>query len=159
MVCFSNDSLWKHVHYISRFSLNQNNENKEEISGGKKRDNGRKMWHVWGNQHLIQFKKGEGGEEKKTQSYTVAFMLETFPLFYYLQPVATSHRVTEYFSDDNAATIIKAFITFVPLLSLEQKYNAVILSMLPFFFLFQHDGQPYCHKPCYAVLFGPKGNR
>ncbi|XP_061766405.1 cysteine-rich protein 2-like [Nerophis ophidion] len=21
----------------------------------------------------------------------------------------------------------------------------------------QHDGQPYCHKPCYAVLFGPKG--
>lgn len=24
-------------------------------------------------------------------------------------------------------------------------------------FLLQHDGQPYCHKPCYAVLFGPKG--
>ena len=24
-------------------------------------------------------------------------------------------------------------------------------------FLWQHDGQPYCHKPCYAVLFGPKG--
>lgn len=23
--------------------------------------------------------------------------------------------------------------------------------------LVQHDGQPYCHKPCYAVLFGPKG--
>uniref|UniRef100_A0A3Q4GUV4 LIM zinc-binding domain-containing protein n=1 Tax=Neolamprologus brichardi TaxID=32507 RepID=A0A3Q4GUV4_NEOBR len=22
----------------------------------------------------------------------------------------------------------------------------------------EHDGQPYCHKPCYAVLFGPKGN-
>ncbi|XP_044148047.1 cysteine-rich protein 3 isoform X3 [Bufo gargarizans] len=21
----------------------------------------------------------------------------------------------------------------------------------------QHDGRPYCHKPCYAVLFGPKG--
>ncbi|CAL8273380.1 unnamed protein product [Merluccius merluccius] len=21
----------------------------------------------------------------------------------------------------------------------------------------EHDGQPYCHKPCYAVLFGPKG--
>ncbi|CAB1343086.1 unnamed protein product [Coregonus sp. 'balchen'] len=20
-----------------------------------------------------------------------------------------------------------------------------------------HDGQPYCHKPCYATLFGPKG--
>ncbi|TUA53259.1 Cysteine-rich protein 2 [Bagarius yarrelli] len=20
-----------------------------------------------------------------------------------------------------------------------------------------HNGQPYCHKPCYAVLFGPKG--
>uniref|UniRef100_A0A3Q3E632 Cysteine-rich protein 2-like n=1 Tax=Labrus bergylta TaxID=56723 RepID=A0A3Q3E632_9LABR len=20
----------------------------------------------------------------------------------------------------------------------------------------EHDGQPYCHKPCYAVLFGPK---
>ncbi|XP_044148045.1 cysteine-rich protein 3 isoform X1 [Bufo gargarizans] len=20
-----------------------------------------------------------------------------------------------------------------------------------------HDGRPYCHKPCYAVLFGPKG--
>uniref|UniRef100_A0A3Q3E299 Cysteine-rich protein 2-like n=1 Tax=Labrus bergylta TaxID=56723 RepID=A0A3Q3E299_9LABR len=23
----------------------------------------------------------------------------------------------------------------------------------------EHDGQPYCHKPCYAVLFGPKGKR
>ncbi|KTF92231.1 hypothetical protein cypCar_00011099 [Cyprinus carpio] len=21
----------------------------------------------------------------------------------------------------------------------------------------EHNGQPYCHKPCYAVLFGPKG--
>ncbi|XP_067881539.1 cysteine-rich protein 3-like isoform X2 [Heterodontus francisci] len=21
----------------------------------------------------------------------------------------------------------------------------------------QHDGKPYCHKPCYATLFGPKG--
>ncbi|XP_053736823.1 cysteine-rich protein 2-like isoform X2 [Synchiropus splendidus] len=21
----------------------------------------------------------------------------------------------------------------------------------------EHDGQPYCHKPCYAFLFGPKG--
>ncbi|KAF7690678.1 cysteine-rich protein 2-like isoform X1 [Silurus meridionalis] len=21
----------------------------------------------------------------------------------------------------------------------------------------EHDSQPYCHKPCYAVLFGPKG--
>lgn len=21
----------------------------------------------------------------------------------------------------------------------------------------QHDGQPYCHKPCYGILFGPKG--
>ncbi|XP_031436792.1 cysteine-rich protein 2 isoform X2 [Clupea harengus] len=21
----------------------------------------------------------------------------------------------------------------------------------------EHDGQPYCHKPCYATLFGPKG--
>lgn len=21
----------------------------------------------------------------------------------------------------------------------------------------QHDGLPYCHKPCYATLFGPKG--
>ncbi|TWW71823.1 Cysteine-rich protein 2 [Takifugu flavidus] len=21
----------------------------------------------------------------------------------------------------------------------------------------EHDGKPYCHKPCYAVLFGPKG--
>ncbi|OCT58027.1 hypothetical protein XELAEV_18002690mg, partial [Xenopus laevis] len=21
----------------------------------------------------------------------------------------------------------------------------------------EHDGQPYCHKPCYAILFGPKG--
>ncbi|XP_072266151.1 cysteine-rich protein 3 [Pyxicephalus adspersus] len=21
----------------------------------------------------------------------------------------------------------------------------------------EHDGRPYCHKPCYAVLFGPKG--
>lgn len=26
-------------------------------------------------------------------------------------------------------------------------------------FVLQHDGQPYCHKPCYAVLFGPKGTR
>lgn len=26
-----------------------------------------------------------------------------------------------------------------------------------FVFVLQHDGQPYCHKPCYAVLFGPKG--
>lgn len=25
------------------------------------------------------------------------------------------------------------------------------------FSVLQHDGQPYCHKPCYAVLFGPKG--
>lgn len=23
----------------------------------------------------------------------------------------------------------------------------------------QHDGQPYCHKPCYGILFGPKGER
>lgn len=23
--------------------------------------------------------------------------------------------------------------------------------------LWQHDGKPYCHKPCYAALFGPKG--
>ncbi|CAH2256574.1 cysteine-rich 3 [Pelobates cultripes] len=21
----------------------------------------------------------------------------------------------------------------------------------------EHDGRPYCHKPCYAALFGPKG--
>ncbi|XP_076013916.1 cysteine-rich protein 1 [Genypterus blacodes] len=21
----------------------------------------------------------------------------------------------------------------------------------------QHDGKPYCHKPCYAALYGPKG--
>ncbi|XP_046874159.1 cysteine-rich protein 1 [Hypomesus transpacificus] len=21
----------------------------------------------------------------------------------------------------------------------------------------QHDGKPYCNKPCYAALFGPKG--
>lgn len=27
------------------------------------------------------------------------------------------------------------------------------LSLLPS----QHDGQPYCHKPCYGILFGPKG--
>lgn len=26
-------------------------------------------------------------------------------------------------------------------------------------FVLQHDGQPYCHKPCYAVLFGPKGKK
>ncbi|KAG9337799.1 hypothetical protein JZ751_027601 [Albula glossodonta] len=24
-------------------------------------------------------------------------------------------------------------------------------------FLCTHDGTPYCHKPCYATLFGPKG--
>lgn len=24
-------------------------------------------------------------------------------------------------------------------------------------FMFQHEGRPYCHKPCYGVLFGPKG--
>lgn len=23
----------------------------------------------------------------------------------------------------------------------------------------QHDGKPFCHKPCYAALFGPKGAR
>lgn len=22
----------------------------------------------------------------------------------------------------------------------------------------EHDGKPFCHKPCYATLFGPKGN-
>uniref|UniRef100_A0A8C4QEP4 Cysteine-rich protein 2 n=1 Tax=Eptatretus burgeri TaxID=7764 RepID=A0A8C4QEP4_EPTBU len=22
----------------------------------------------------------------------------------------------------------------------------------------EHDGKPYCNKPCYAALFGPKGN-
>ncbi|XP_078466356.1 cysteine-rich protein 1 [Lampetra fluviatilis] len=21
----------------------------------------------------------------------------------------------------------------------------------------EHEGQPYCHKPCYAATFGPKG--
>ncbi|XP_025775215.1 cysteine-rich protein 2-like [Puma concolor] len=21
----------------------------------------------------------------------------------------------------------------------------------------EHDGRPFCHKPCYATLFGPKG--
>ncbi|ERE65473.1 cysteine-rich protein 2 [Cricetulus griseus] len=21
----------------------------------------------------------------------------------------------------------------------------------------EHDGQPYCHKSCYGILFGPKG--
>lgn len=26
-----------------------------------------------------------------------------------------------------------------------------------FLCLLQHDGRPYCHKPCYAALFGPKG--
>lgn len=31
--------------------------------------------------------------------------------------------------------------------------------LILYFLLLQHDGQPYCHKPCYAVLFGPKGNR
>ena len=24
-------------------------------------------------------------------------------------------------------------------------------------FLLQRKGQPYCHKPCYAAEFGPKG--
>ncbi|MBN3293987.1 CRIP2 protein, partial [Polypterus senegalus] len=28
------------------------------------------------------------------------------------------------------------------------KTSAVILA---------HDGKPYCHKPCYAALYGPKG--
>ncbi|KAM7230413.1 hypothetical protein CapIbe_017903 [Capra ibex] len=23
----------------------------------------------------------------------------------------------------------------------------------------EHDGQPYCHKPCYGILFGPKAER
>ncbi|KAL5018354.1 hypothetical protein ScPMuIL_004076 [Solemya velum] len=23
----------------------------------------------------------------------------------------------------------------------------------------EHDGKPYCHIPCYATLFGPKGFR
>ncbi|GCC35671.1 hypothetical protein chiPu_0014158 [Chiloscyllium punctatum] len=23
----------------------------------------------------------------------------------------------------------------------------------------EHDGQPYCHKPCYGILFGPKGGQ
>uniref|UniRef100_A0A8C4P1P6 LIM zinc-binding domain-containing protein n=1 Tax=Dromaius novaehollandiae TaxID=8790 RepID=A0A8C4P1P6_DRONO len=22
----------------------------------------------------------------------------------------------------------------------------------------EHDGKPFCHKPCYATLFGPKGS-
>lgn len=26
-----------------------------------------------------------------------------------------------------------------------------------FFSVQQHDGLPYCHKPCYGTLFGPKG--
>ncbi|CAB1339902.1 unnamed protein product [Coregonus sp. 'balchen'] len=25
------------------------------------------------------------------------------------------------------------------------------------YFAEKHDGTPYCHKPCYAALFGPKG--
>ncbi|XP_023652112.1 cysteine-rich protein 3 isoform X3 [Paramormyrops kingsleyae] len=24
-------------------------------------------------------------------------------------------------------------------------------------FLYQHEGKPYCHVPCYGYLFGPKG--
>lgn len=35
----------------------------------------------------------------------------------------------------------------------------IAMVVLIFLFTLQHDGQPYCHKPCYAVLFGPKGNR
>lgn len=23
----------------------------------------------------------------------------------------------------------------------------------------EHDGKPFCHKPCYATLFGPKGKQ
>lgn len=25
--------------------------------------------------------------------------------------------------------------------------------------MFQHDGMPYCHIPCYGYLFGPKGRQ
>ncbi|KTG43722.1 hypothetical protein cypCar_00013595 [Cyprinus carpio] len=35
--------------------------------------------------------------------------------------------------------------------------QAAMQSEHGFCFKLQHDGQPYCHKPCYAVLFGPKG--
>lgn len=27
------------------------------------------------------------------------------------------------------------------------------------FSVFQHDGLPYCHIPCYGYLFGPKGGQ
>lgn len=29
--------------------------------------------------------------------------------------------------------------------------------LLFLFFFLQHDGKPFCHKPCYAALYGPKG--
>lgn len=25
--------------------------------------------------------------------------------------------------------------------------------------LFQREGKPYCHKPCYSALFGPRGKQ
>lgn len=31
--------------------------------------------------------------------------------------------------------------------------------VLTYVCLLQHEGKPYCNKPCYAALFGPKGKR
>ena len=36
--------------------------------------------------------------------------------------------------------------------------NRIHMSYLSLcFFFFQHEGKPYCNKPCYAALFGPGG--
>lgn len=54
------------------------------------------------------------------------------------------------------------FTIYVISLFFNLKYllNQPVLSWFHgvFLFLQQHDGRPYCHKPCYAALFGPKGS-
>lgn len=40
----------------------------------------------------------------------------------------------------------------------QQPYiKTTALLILSTFTLSQHEGNPYCHVPCYGYLFGPKG--
>ena len=42
----------------------------------------------------------------------------------------------------------------VPNVSVDVAYHTLVYVMLSFV---QREGDPYCHKPCYASLFGPGG--
>uniref|UniRef100_A0A9J8AIU8 Cysteine-rich protein 2 n=1 Tax=Cyprinus carpio carpio TaxID=630221 RepID=A0A9J8AIU8_CYPCA len=49
----------------------------------------------------------------------------------------------------------KTNLTLIERIQFERRWLQSALNAKRLFIL--HDGKPYCHKPCYAALFGPKG--